>query len=56
MQAYVFKSDAGECAAFLVNNETSDVKVVFQNFSYELPRNSISILPDCKTVVFNTAN
>ncbi|XP_062158349.1 beta-galactosidase 16-like [Alnus glutinosa] len=54
-QAYVFKSDAGECAAFLVNNETSDVKVVFQNFSYELPRNSISILPDCKTVIFNTA-
>jgi hypothetical protein len=54
MQAYVF-SKSGECAAFLVNNESRDVHVLFQNFLYEMPQNSISILPDCKTVVFNTA-
>ncbi|KAK6938378.1 D-galactoside/L-rhamnose binding SUEL lectin domain [Dillenia turbinata] len=55
-QAYVFKEDLGKCTAFLVNNDSrNDVQVVFQNSSYLLPRKSISILPDCKNVVFNTA-
>ncbi|XP_075648009.1 beta-galactosidase 16-like [Castanea sativa] len=55
-QAYIFKGNSGECAAFLVNLDNKrDVKVLFQNVSYELPRKSISILPDCKTPVFNTA-
>ncbi|GMY06734.1 beta-galactosidase 16-like [Fagus crenata] len=53
-QAYVFKKSE-ECTAFLVNYEKRDVKVHFQNVAYELPRKSISILPDCKVIVFNTA-
>ncbi|KAK2659455.1 hypothetical protein Ddye_005988 [Dipteronia dyeriana] len=54
-QAYVFQENSGECAAFLVNNDSrKDSTVLFQNISYELPRTSISILPDCKTVAFNT--
>ncbi|KAJ6352714.1 hypothetical protein OIU76_001859 [Salix suchowensis] len=43
-------------AAFLVNNDgKQDVGVLFQSNSYKLPQKSISILPDCKTVTFNTA-
>ncbi|KAK4341018.1 hypothetical protein RND71_039519 [Anisodus tanguticus] len=54
--AYVFNRDSGFIAAFLVNiDNTKSVVVQFQNSSYELPRQSISILPDCKTVAFNTA-
>ncbi|XVE95524.1 hypothetical protein REPUB_Repub02eG0104900 [Reevesia pubescens] len=54
--AYVFKEKSGECAAFLVNNDNStNARVHFQNISFELPRMSISILPDCKNVAFNTA-
>nr|GMD77826.1 beta-galactosidase 16-like [Ipomoea batatas] len=55
-QAYVFHGDSGACAAFLINNDAKQSATVqFQNSSYELPPKSISILPDCKTVVFNTA-
>ncbi|XP_068645354.1 beta-galactosidase 13-like [Aristolochia californica] len=44
------------CAAFLTNNDTkNDATVTFNGEKYYLPRRSISILPDCKTVVFNTA-
>ncbi|KAB1221091.1 Beta-galactosidase 16 [Morella rubra] len=53
--AYVFKRNTRECAAFLVNNGTRDINVLFNNCSHVLPRYSISILPDCKTTVFNTA-
>ncbi|CAN0892305.1 Beta-galactosidase 16 [Linum grandiflorum] len=54
--AYVFRGASGECTAFLVNkNRTQVARVVFQNTTYVLPRRSISILPDCKTVAFNTA-
>ncbi|GLT84966.1 hypothetical protein SLE2022_031710 [Rubroshorea leprosula] len=55
-EAHVFQMNSGECAAFLVNRDnTSDAKVIFQNFPYDLPAQSISILPDCKKVIFNTA-
>ncbi|KAJ9167194.1 hypothetical protein P3X46_021862 [Hevea brasiliensis] len=55
-QAYVFTGQAGECAAFLVNSDTQNsASVQFQNASYDLPPKSISILPDCKNVAFNTA-
>lgn len=50
----MFKTESGECAAFLVNRGAKDASVLFQNVSYELPLSSISILPDCKTVAFNT--
>ncbi|KAH9623669.1 hypothetical protein KSS87_000245 [Heliosperma pusillum] len=55
-QAYVFQEVSGDCAAFLVNNDTrNSVTVDFQNNSYQLPPRSISILPDCLNVTFNTA-
>jgi hypothetical protein len=54
--AHVFKSKSGGCAAFLANYDTSSsAKVSFGNAQYDLPPWSISILPDCKTAVFNTA-
>lgn len=55
-QAFVYNGENGECAAFLVNKDAaSDPDVQFQDRTYRLPRKSISILPDCKTVAFNTA-
>ncbi|KAL0345105.1 UNVERIFIED_CONTAM: Beta-galactosidase [Sesamum radiatum] len=54
-EVHVFKSDSG-CAAFLANYDTKGwTKLMFQNFPYDLPPWSISILPDCKTEVYNTA-
>ena len=55
-QAHVFSSGRGNCAAFLSNyNPKSSARVIFNNVHYDLPPWSISILPDCRTVVFNTA-
>ncbi|OMO75598.1 Glycoside hydrolase, family 35 [Corchorus olitorius] len=55
-QAHVFSSNSGGCAAFLSNyNMRSEARVTFNDMHYDLPRWSISILPDCKNVVFNTA-
>ncbi|MBA0829097.1 hypothetical protein Goarm_013720, partial [Gossypium armourianum] len=55
-KAHVFSSELGGCAAFLSNyNLRSNAKVTFNNMHYNLPRWSISILPDCRNVVFNTA-
>ncbi|KAI4335303.1 hypothetical protein L6164_013963 [Bauhinia variegata] len=56
LEAHVYKTNSGDCAAFLANYDTqSSAKVTFGNGQYELPPWSISILPDCKTAVFNTA-
>ncbi|MBA0865113.1 hypothetical protein Goshw_009158, partial [Gossypium schwendimanii] len=53
---YIYQRNSGECAAFLVNqDDTKSVAVIFHNSSYELGPSSVSILPDCKNVVFNTA-
>ncbi|KAF5743052.1 beta-galactosidase [Tripterygium wilfordii] len=55
-EAHVFWYKAGGCCAFLANYDTHwEVNVSYQHFPYTLPRWSISILPDCKTVLFNTA-
>ncbi|XP_068653127.1 beta-galactosidase 5-like [Aristolochia californica] len=55
-QAHVFSSRSGGCAAFLSNlNSQSAARVMFNNMHYNLPPWSISILPDCRNVVFNTA-
>ncbi|KAF4361756.1 hypothetical protein G4B88_012064 [Cannabis sativa] len=55
-QAYVYGDyNSEECVAFLVNSHMKDVTVQFHNVSYFLPHNSISILPDCKNIAFNTA-
>ncbi|CAA0811607.1 Beta-galactosidase 13, partial [Striga hermonthica] len=43
------------CAAFLTNNNSrEDATINFRGVDYFLPAKSISILPDCRTVVFNT--
>ncbi|KAK6151943.1 hypothetical protein DH2020_014578 [Rehmannia glutinosa] len=55
-EVHVFKSKSGACAAFLSNYDpTFSTKLTFQNMPYDLPPWSISILPDCKTEVYNTA-
>lgn len=55
IQSSVFKS-SGACAAFLGNfGQTTHANVTFNGMQYDLPPWSISILPDCKTVVYNTA-
>ncbi|XP_057449004.1 beta-galactosidase 8-like isoform X1 [Lotus japonicus] len=55
LEAAVYKTEA-ECVAFLANiDNTSDATVNFNGNSYNLPAWSVSILPDCKNVVLNTA-
>ncbi|KAG8367244.1 hypothetical protein BUALT_Bualt16G0052400 [Buddleja alternifolia] len=52
----VARSKSGDCAAFLSNlDSTSWTKLTFQNVQYDLLPWSISILPDCRTEVYNTA-
>ncbi|KAK1439178.1 hypothetical protein QVD17_04993 [Tagetes erecta] len=56
-QAHVFSPKSGPCAAFLSNYDPDNAaKVMFNNKHYTLPPWSISILPDCSNVDFNTAN
>ncbi|GMY10357.1 beta-galactosidase 8 [Fagus crenata] len=55
LEAAVYKTGS-TCAAFLANVGTkSDATVNFNGNSYHLPAWSVSILPDCKNVVLNTA-
>ncbi|KAG6620967.1 hypothetical protein I3842_Q048200 [Carya illinoinensis] len=55
LEAAVYKTGS-VCAAFLANVGTqSDATVNFNGNSYSLPAWSVSILPDCKNVVLNTA-
>ncbi|KAK2973788.1 hypothetical protein RJ640_008193, partial [Escallonia rubra] len=55
-EADIYSDGSGDCAAFIANMDDKNEKVVeFQNMSYSLPAWSVSILPDCKRVVFNTA-
>ncbi|XVF67927.1 hypothetical protein PTKIN_Ptkin10aG0161700 [Pterospermum kingtungense] len=43
------------CAAFLANNDTKNPQTIrLRGRDYDMPPRSISILPDCKTEVFNT--
>ncbi|KAA8550416.1 hypothetical protein F0562_002100 [Nyssa sinensis] len=56
LEGSVYKTESGLCAAFLANVGTqSDATVNFSGNSYHLPAWSVSILPDCKNVVLNTA-
>lgn len=56
LEAHVYSLGSGTCAAFLANiNTQSDATVKFNGNSYHLPAWSVSILPDCKNVAFNTA-
>ncbi|XP_042042669.1 beta-galactosidase 3-like [Salvia splendens] len=55
-QAHIFTSKSGHCTAFLSNYHwDASARVTFNKMHYDLPPWSISILPDCKTVAFNTA-
>jgi hypothetical protein len=56
VEARVFElPEQNVCLAFLSNHHTKDdVTVTFRGQQYFVPRHSISILPDCKTVVFST--
>ncbi|KZV53365.1 beta-galactosidase 3-like [Dorcoceras hygrometricum] len=55
-QAHAFSSKSGQCAAFISNfHLDTSATVKFNNMRFELPPWSISILPDCRNVVFNTA-
>ncbi|KAI5070604.1 hypothetical protein GOP47_0014947 [Adiantum capillus-veneris] len=54
--ALVLANGTENCAAFLSNlNARRGATVEFNGYTYNLPAQSISILPDCKTVAFNTA-
>ncbi|KAL7153832.1 hypothetical protein ABFS83_04G194900 [Erythranthe nasuta] len=56
LEVTVYKAESGECAAFLANFDWQlDATVTFNGNSYDLPAWSVSILPDCKNVVYNTA-
>ncbi|XP_019165122.1 PREDICTED: beta-galactosidase 13-like isoform X2 [Ipomoea nil] len=44
------------CAAFLTNNNTTPTSIKFRGTQYYLPGFSTSVLPDCKTAVFNSQN
>ncbi|XP_074587456.1 beta-galactosidase 6-like [Curcuma longa] len=56
LEAHVYKTSSGTCAAFLANvNSNSDATVTFYGKTYYLPAWSVSVLPDCENVVFNTA-
>ncbi|XP_047339184.1 beta-galactosidase-like isoform X2 [Impatiens glandulifera] len=55
LEVHVFQSKR-YCAAFLANYDSENsATVTFWNKQYNLPAWSVSILPDCKTEVFNTA-
>ncbi|KAK1370335.1 Beta-galactosidase [Heracleum sosnowskyi] len=52
---YEKPGDANTCAAFVINNNTKiPTTVKFRGADLYVPAKSISILPDCKRVVFNT--
>lgn len=56
VQANVYSDPSGGCVAFIANmDEQNDRSIIFQNRSYNVPAWSVSILPDCKNVAFNTA-
>ena len=51
------KPGTSTCAAFITNNHTNQAATIsFRGSNYFLPAHSISVLPDCKTVVYNTQN
>lgn len=56
LEVHEFKSKSGACAAFLSNYNTQySSKITYRNMQYNLPPWSVSILPDCKSEIFNTA-
>lgn len=55
-QAHVYYKHSNDCVAFLANYDSgSNANVTFNGNTYFLPAWSVSILADCKNVIFNTA-
>ena len=55
-QAHVYQADHNRCSAFLANiDEKKAATVSFRGQTYTIPPWSVSILPDCRNTVFNTA-
>ncbi|KAK4377366.1 hypothetical protein RND71_003662 [Anisodus tanguticus] len=55
LEITIYEKSGSDCAAFLTNNHTTNPATIkFRGKEYYLPEKSISILPDCKTVVYNT--
>ncbi|GMH17864.1 hypothetical protein Nepgr_019705 [Nepenthes gracilis] len=56
LEAFWFeKPEKGICAAFLKNTNTHVAKTIkFRGKKFTIPKKSVSILPDCETIVFNT--
>ncbi|KAJ3678016.1 hypothetical protein LUZ60_001819 [Juncus effusus] len=55
-EANVYTDSSGGCVAFIANiDEKKEKIIIFQNKSYIIPPWSVSILPDCKNVIFNSA-
>ncbi|KAH9622125.1 hypothetical protein KSS87_003689 [Heliosperma pusillum] len=56
LEADVYTETSGACVAFLSNSDNKTDRIVqFRNMTYNLPAWSVSILPDCKNVEFNSA-
>ncbi|XP_019071397.1 beta-galactosidase 13-like isoform X2 [Solanum lycopersicum] len=55
LEITVYEKQGTDCTAFLTNNHTTNPATIkFRGKDYYLPEKSVSILPDCKTVVYNT--
>lgn len=55
-EGHIYTNGKDICAAFLANiDNKADATVHYNGQSYHLPAWSVSILPDCKNVVYNTA-
>ncbi|CAF1929069.1 BnaCnng48970D [Brassica napus] len=55
VSATIYKTEGGSSCFFGNVNESSDATINFQGETYVVPTWSVSILPDCKTEVYNTA-
>lgn len=52
---FAYSNETEQCAAFISNSDPSNATVQFNGRSYDLPGWSISVLPDCVNVAFNSA-
>ncbi|GLJ18046.1 hypothetical protein SUGI_0318450 [Cryptomeria japonica] len=55
LEAHLYYTDSETYSAFIANtDQTKDLATTFNGNTYSLSAWSMSILPDCKNVVFNT--
>ncbi|KAK1618342.1 hypothetical protein QYE76_023859 [Lolium multiflorum] len=56
VKATKYTLDDGSSACFISNShDNEDLNVTFEGSTYQVPAWSVSVLPDCKTVAYNTA-